>query len=322
MDWQAKIIKNHSENAFEDLAFEVFRYQLEHCEVYADYVSAISRKNPSSLSEIPFLPISFFKNKYVCSNEKKEIQTVFKSSGTQGIRSSHYVADLGLYVASFEWTYRKFIGNPENQIILALLPNYLEQGDSSLVFMVDRLINMTDNVCSQFILDDISRMKEVLIESKRLGKDIVIFGVAYSLLDLCDYGIDLNGIKVIETGGMKGKRKELSKEDLHLKLSTELRPEKLYSEYGMTELMSQAYSNEKLQFDCPPWMKVLIRDIYDPFSYLGENKRGGINVIDLANVYSCSFIATDDTGISQRGKFQLKGRTEKSDLRGCNLLVE
>ena len=227
-----------------------------------------------------------------------------------------------MYGASFEWTYRKFIGNPENQIILALLPNYLEQGDSSLVYMVDQLINKTDNVHSQFILDDISRIKEVLIESKRLGKDIVIFGVAYSLLDLCDYGIDLNGIKVIETGGMKGKRKELSKEDLHLKLSTELRSEKLYSEYGMTELMSQAYSNEKLQFECPPWMRVLIRDIYDPFSYLGENKRGGINVIDLANVYSCSFIATDDTGISQRGKFELKGRIEKSDLRGCNLLVE
>ena len=322
MNWQAKIIKNHSENAFEDLAFEVFRYQLEHCEVYAHYVTAISRKNPSSLSDIPFLPISFFKNKYVCSNEKSEIQTVFRSSGTQGIRSSHYVADLGLYVASFEWTYTKFIGKPENQIILALLPNYLEEGDSSLVYMVDRLINLTDNVCSQFILDDTSRMKEVLIESKRLGKDIVIFGVAYSLLDLCDLGIDLSGIKVIETGGMKGKRKELSKEDLHLKLSTELRPEKLYSEYGMTELMSQAYSNEKLQFECPPWMKVLIRDMYDPFSYLGENKRGGINVIDLANVYSCSFIATDDTGISQRGKFELKGRIEKSDLRGCNLLVE
>lgn len=320
--WRNKIFKNHSTKEFEDLAFEVFRHQLKHCEVYSDYASALGRTNPRSLAELPYLPISFFKSRQIHSNQLNDVEAVFKSSGTQGIRSVHYVSDLGLYRASFEWSYRFFIGKPEEQIILALLPNYLEQGDSSLVYMVDQLIQMSGNENSQFILDDMAKIQKIILDAQQSGKKAVVFGVAYSLLDLCDMGIDLQGVKVIETGGMKGKRKELSKEDLHLKLIKDLQLKALYSEYGMTELLSQAYTNKDLQFQCPPWMRISIRDLYDPFSLLGDNKRGGINIIDLANVHSCSFIATEDTGISIKDKFQLRGRIEKSDLRGCNLLIE
>jgi len=322
MNWEDKIIKNHSVMAFEDLTFEVFRHQLKHCEVYSDYASALGRTNPRSLAELPYLPISFFKSRQIYSNQLTDVETVFKSSGTQGDRSAHYVSDLGLYRASFEWSYRFFIGKPEEQVILALLPNYLEQGDSSLVYMVDQLIQMSRNENSQFMLNDMTNIQRIVTDAQQSGKEVVVFGVAYSLLDLCDLGIELQGVKVIETGGMKGKRKELSKEDLHLKLIKDLQLKVLYSEYGMTELLSQAYSNKYLQFQCPPWMRISIRDLYDPFTLLGDNKRGGINIIDLANVQSCSFIATEDTGISIKDKFQLRGRIEKSDLRGCNLLIE
>jgi hypothetical protein len=188
--------------------------------------------------------------------------------------------------------------------------------------MVNSLIDNSDNSESQFFLSELDQLQEVVSKSQNMGKQLVVIGVAYSLLDLCDFGIDLSNAIVIETGGMKGRRKELSKEDLHSKLRKELNIIRLYSEYGMTELLSQAYCTKDLQFQGPPWMRVLIRDLYDPLTVIGDEKRGGINIVDLANVFGCSFIATEDTGIKLGDKFQLMGRIEKSDLRGCNLLVE
>jgi hypothetical protein len=320
--WQNKIFKNHSTQEFEDLALEVFRYQLTHCKVYSEYANALGKINPSKLSEIPFLPISFYKSRKIISDTFNTHECVFKSSGTQGERSTHYVADTDIYKKSFDSTYRSFIGNPEDQIIIGLLPNYVEQGDSSLVYMVNHLIETSKNNGSQFFLSELEQLQEVVTNSNLSGKQLVVIGVAYSLLDLCDLGVNLSNAIVIETGGMKGRRKELSKENLHSKLIKELNIIRLYSEYGMTEMLSQAYCTKDFQFQGPPWMRVLIRDLYDPLSIIGDNKRGGINIIDLANVFGCSFIATEDTGIKIGDKFQLMGRIEKSDLRGCNLLVE
>ena len=322
VNWKNKIFKNHSIEEFEDLAYEVFRFQTTHCEVYSEYANALGMMNPSKLSEIPFLPISFYKTRKIISNTFSEHECVFKSSGTQGERSNHYVADTDIYKHSFDRTYRDFVGNPEDQLIIGLLPNYVEQGDSSLVYMVNHLIETSNHKGSQFFLSELDKLKEVVTNSNLTGKQLVVIGVAYSLLDLCDLDINLRDAIVIETGGMKGRRKELSKENLHSKLIKELNINRLYSEYGMTEMLSQAYCTKDFQFQGPPWMRILIRDMYDPLSIIGDKKRGGINVIDLANVYSCSFIATEDTGIKIGDKFQLMGRIEKSDLRGCNLLVD
>ena len=322
MNWADKIFKTHVKSEFEDLAFDVFNYQINHCEVYSNYASAIRKSNPASLNDIPFLPISFFKSKRVISNQFDQTEFFFKSSGTQGERSCHELIDVAIYKHSFEWSYAHFIGDIKDHVILGLLPNYIEQGNSSLVYMVDALIQKSGSPSSKFIMNDFEEIKKVIAETKASDKTLVIFGVAYSLLDLCDQRFNLKDAIVIETGGMKGKRKELSKESLHLKLQTDLQMSQLYSEYGMTELLSQAYCKSDFIFETPPWMKILIRDLYDPLSICGENKRGGINVIDLANIYSCSFIATEDSGLRMGNKFQLKGRIERSDLRGCNLLVD
>jgi len=322
VNWRNKIFKEHSASEFEDLSFDVFRYQLEHCEVYSNYAGAIGKSNPGILADIPFLPISFFKSRRIISNEFTDVQCAFKSSGTEGVRSTHELVDIEIYKASLEWMYRNYVGNMENQIIIALLPNYLEQGDSSLVFMVDYLIKMTKDKNSRFILDDEQEIKNAICEAQMSNKTLVLFGVAYSLLDLCGKDIDLSKSIVIETGGMKGKRKELSKEALHSKLKKELNITCLYSEYGMTELLSQAYCKGDFQFETPPWMKIFIRDVFDPFTLIKQNKRGGINVIDLANIYSCSFIATDDIGVCTEYGFEIRGRIDQSDLRGCNLLVD
>ena len=322
MNWSDKIFKTHSKSEFEDLAFDVFTYQTSHCQVYSDYVSALGKTNPSSLCDIPFLPISFFKSKRVVSDQFDRVECSFKSSGTQGKRSCHELVDVEVYRKSFEWSYTHFIGNVTDHIILALLPNYIEQGDSSLVYMVDALIQKSRSQYSGFILNDLEEVRRITAHAKTSNKTLVVFGVAYSLLDLCDYGLKLSDAIVIETGGMKGKRKELSKEALHKKLQKDLCIGKLYSEYGMTELLSQAYCKSDFIFETPPWMKIVIRDLSDPFNMCEENKRGGINVIDLANIYSCSFIATEDSGVYFDDSFRLKGRIERSDLRGCNLLVD
>ena len=312
-----------SPSDFEILALEIYHYQKTHCKVYGDYVRLLNRADPISLNEIPFLPIEFFKQHSILSDTFDNAAAIFKSSGTGGdSRSSHFVADIDLYRKSFSLAYRQAIGPPENQVILALLPNYLSQGDSSLVFMVNELISQSNNSLSQFLLGDVATLKTAYLEAISLGKVPVIIGVSYALLDLAEHGVDLAKAIVIETGGMKGRRQELSKAELHAILKEKLNLSSVYSEYGMTELLSQAYSKQEGVFYCPPWMKVLIRDVYDPLQLLEDGKKGGVNIIDLANLHSCSFIATQDMGRVLKDGFVLEGRIEMADLRGCNLLIE
>lgn len=310
-----------TDHDFERVAIEVFRYQYENIEVYKKFVDGINCPFPTCSDEIPFLPISAFKNHEVCIHSAST-QKVFQSSGTTGFnRSKHFVQDLGLYERSFRKTYQNQIGAPKGQIIIALLPNYLDQGDSSLVYMVENLISDSEDENSGFYLDKIDELAGKVKALKASGKQIVLFGVSYALLDLAELQPDLSGVTIIETGGMKGRRKEMLKEELHEVLSNAFNVKHISSEYGMTELLSQAYLDKEGGFKTPPWMKVLIREVNDPGSYLKNEKTGGINVIDLANFHSCSFIATQDLGKLTENGFKIMGRYDNADIRGCNLLV-
>lgn len=316
-----RIINCTSEEAFEALAIEVFYFQYEHCSVYREFCNALNKKHPTSLLEIPHLPISFFKTHEVVQ-QHVENEVLFLSSGTGSMeRSKHYVPYPFLYERSFLETYKQQIGNPNEQIIVALLPNYITQGHSSLVYMVDYLIKQTNHALSGFYLDDLQGLKRIIKEANLTGKEVVLFGVSYALLDFCERSPDCSNVTVIETGGMKGRRKELIKEELHAILKKGLNAKRISSEYGMTELLSQAYLNKEGWFKCPSWMRILVRDLNDPLSYLKLHKTGAVNVIDLANLYTCSFIATDDLGVLSEDGFKILGRVDYSDIRGCNLLV-
>ena len=316
------IFEIKSQADFEKIALEVYRFQIEHCEIYRNFVQQLNRKAPEKISEIPFLPISFFKTHEVRS-KTKETEILFMSSGTTGSeRSKHFVESLKMYENSFLKSYFNQVGNPADQIILALLPNYLEQGNSSLVYMVDHLIKATKNQFSGFYLDNLTDLIQAYEKAIATGKEVVIFGVSYALLDLADLKPNLSEARIIETGGMKGRRKELSKEELHEVLKNAFQVPFISSEYGMSELLSQAYSDKKGLFDLPKWMQVLIRDVNDPFGYLEKDKTGGMNVIDLANLYSCAFISTKDLGKITQNQLQLMGRFDHSDVRGCNLMIE
>ncbi len=310
----------HSEEEFEKLALQTFRFQYENVAVYRKYADMVQRNNPKSLTEIPFLPIDFFKYHEIRS-KKRSVEVVFKSSGTtQQVRSVHQLEDKSLYEKSFEQAYRQFVGNPEEQIIIALLPNYVEQQFSGLVYMVKHLIQKTQNELSDFYLYDTHKIQEVYRQALEQNKQIVLFGVTYALLDLAEDDVQLPKIKVIETGGMKGRRKEMSKTELHEILKNKLQVSTIFSEYGMCELLSQAYS-EGTHFETPNWLKILIRDKNDPFSYIENGKTGGVNVIDLANIYSCSFIQTQDLGRKTNTTFEILGRMDNTELRGCNLMI-
>ena len=306
---------------FKKKALEVFHFQRENCLVYKEYVRILNKPEPTCIEEIPFLPISFFRTRKIITHDKKT-EIVFKSSGTtDSERSQHFLADIELYKTSFLKSYEQFIGKPEEQVILALLPNYLEQGDSSLVFMVEDLIKKTATDLSGFVLNSIKEVQKRYRAAIKANKKCVIIGVSYALLDLAETGSDFSQACVIETGGMKGRRRELIKEALHAILKQGLNLNFVMSEYGMTELLSQAYSINDGRFQTPKWMKILVRDVYDPLTYEKEGKLGGINIIDLANLYSCSFIATDDLGRKYADYFTISGRMDNSILRGCNLLV-
>ncbi|MCC5923255.1 MAG: acyl transferase [Crocinitomicaceae bacterium] len=309
--------------SFEKVALRVFYWQYQHNKVYQQFCDLMRQNQPNCISEIPFLPIAFFKNKEII-HDGLAAKVIFKSSATTGVkRSHHHVAFPSLYEESFLWTYKQKIGEPEDQIIFALLPNYLDQGDSSLVYMVNHLINNTKHPLSGFFLDDFDILVEKFALAQKERRKIILFGVSYALLDLCEKSIDLSNVTIIETGGMKGRRKEMIKEELHEVLMNQLNPRQISSEYGMTELLSQAYMHKDYYFDGPPWMRVIIRDTNDPKTFLPENRTGGVNVIDLANLYSCAFIATDDLGqCTLNNRFKILGRFDNSDIRGCNLLVQ
>ena len=321
---EKEIFNINSSKDFERLAIEIFHFQYENVTVYRNFCEFLNI-NPSevkSLEQIPFLPIQFFKNHKIISNNFEE-ETIFTSSGTTGnITSNHYISNLKIYEESFQKAFEKEYGNPEKFTILALLPSYLEREGSSLIYMVENLIEKSKNPNSGFYLYEMDALIEKLEFLEKTGQKSILIGVSYALLDLIEKRkFRLKNTIVMETGGMKGRRKEMIKEELHEILKEGFGVEQIHSEYGMTELLSQAYSKGDGIFSCPPWMKILIRDAEDAFSY-HVGKSGGINVIDLANLYSCSFIATQDLGKTFADEsFEVLGRFDASDIRGCNLMV-
>lgn len=310
---------------FEREALKAFRYQFENNTTYRSFCDLLY-KHPSDIShsrDIPFLPIQFFKTHSILT-EGKTAATTFTSSGTTGsISSKHHVADLGLYEASFRDAFAKAYGNPKDYVIVALLPSYLERKGSSLIYMVDDLINSSGHSESGFYLNDLKKLAQTLIELDSKAHKVLLIGVSFALLDLVEsYSFNLNHTIVMETGGMKGRRKELIREELHDLLKKGFGVQHIHSEYGMTELLSQAYSKGDGIFTAPPWMKVYTRDTEDALTIHDTPKSGGLNIIDLANQFSCPFIATQDLGkVYENGNFTILGRFDHSDIRGCNLMV-
>ena len=315
-------IKNDAE--FEMLALSIFDYQMESNSIYAPYAALILKgKAPNNIFEIPFLPISFFKTEQIIC-QGRAVEEVFLSSGTSGDQSKHLVSDISLYRESYLKAFELFYGDITQYCILSLLPNYREREGSSLIYMVDDLISKSKHEQSGFYLNDYESLSKRLQKLEKEGQKTILFGVSYALLDLAEqFPQKLEHTIIIETGGIKGKRKEMLKEELHQNLKAAFSLEVIHSEYGMSELLSQSYSNGEGIFKSPPWKKVLIRDTNDPLTIIGDNKTGGINVIDLANIYSCPFIATQDLGKTfEDGTFTVLGRFDNSDLRGCNLLLQ
>lgn len=314
-----------SEEEFEEVALDVFQKQIESNLVYREFCEHlnIKSKDVKTLQDIPFLPIEFFKSHDIKTGDFTP-EITFLSSGTIGQNQSrHQVKNPSLYEESFTKTFEYFYGNIEEFIVLGLLPSYLEREGSSLIYMVDDFIKKSKFKESGFYLNEIDQLSETLIQLDNAGHKILLIGVSFALLDLVEKkSFQLKNTIVMETGGMKGRRKEMIRKELHNILSKGFGVKYIHSEYGMTELLSQAYSKGESKFECPPHMKILIRDTEDPFHYLENGKTGGINVIDLANIDSCAFIATQDLGKQINPKeFEILGRFDQSDIRGCNLLV-
>jgi hypothetical protein len=307
---------------FNHFALETFQKQLAESPVYLAFCTALGKDGHelSHWKEIPFLPISFFKSHRVCM--EKPVVHIFESSGTGGNRSQHLVNDLSLYEHSFYPTFKKYIETPiEDVSILALLPSYLERNNSSLVYMVNALLPEAHET-SGFFLNDFTALKNQLEANEKNGVKTLLLGVSFALLDYSEeFPMPLKHTTIMETGGMKGRREELTRTELHAQLCEAFQLNEIHSEYGMTELFSQAYSKGKGVFECPPWMKVVCRDLQDPLSLLPNGKRGALNIIDLANQNSCAFIATEDVGIvHENGTFEILGRMNHAEIRGCNLL--
>ncbi|HET8809532.1 MAG TPA: acyl transferase [Flavobacteriaceae bacterium] len=326
-----RIFSIASEAEFNETAIAVFQFQYEHNNVYREFCDLlkIEKSKIQEIAQIPFLPIQFFKSHKVTASPEKPEQ-IFTSSGTTGISSKHFVTDLSLYEQSFRESFEQFYGKIEDFVVLALLPSYLERSGSSLIYMVDEFIEQSKHPESGFYLNNLSELAKTLKKldsaacpSGRRRKKILLIGVSFALLELVEkFQFRLKNTIVMETGGMKGRRKELVREELHEILTNGFGIEKIHSEYGMTELLSQAYSQGNGIFKCPKHLKVLIRDPEDPLTLMPDGKNGGINVIDLANLNSCAFIATQDLGKKHKnGTFEVLGRFDNSDIRGCNLLV-
>ena len=314
-----------NDSTFEEFALEVFKYQFENVDIYRAFCQSLKR-SPATVKgviDIPFLPIEFFKSHKIIASSHAE-QKVFESSGTTGvIPSRHYVADVSLYEQSFILGFEKFYGGPTEYVFLALLPSYIERGNSSLTYMADKLIGLSGRKESGFFLNDFEKLNYELLELKKKKQKTILLGVSFALLDFSEmYQMDFPELIVMETGGMKGRREELTREEVHYILKGGFGVTKIHSEYGMTELLSQAYSKGNGIFDAPPWMKILARDVYDPMKIVGFDTIGAINLIDFANLFSCSFIATSDLGrVAKDGSFEVLGRVDNAELRGCNLMV-
>jgi hypothetical protein len=326
-DLRNRIFSIRNEDDFKNIAIEVFNYQRENNLLYRNFTDSLGkgRHSATSLHELTFLPVEFFRNHKIITGNLPE-ETVFESSGTTGsVTSRHYVCDLGLYEQSFFRTFTMFYGDPADYVFAALLPSYVERSGSSLVYMADKLIKSGNDPLSGFYRGNPSDLLKALETAKSNKRKVLLLGVSFALLDLAEeFSPDLSGITIMETGGMKGRRKEITRQELHQILREKFNIPGIDSEYGMTELLSQAYSKGDGLFYCPPWMKIMLRDPHDPLSIHTETGRtGGINIIDLANINSCSFIATGDLGrLHENGGFEVLGRFDNSDIRGCNLLVE
>ncbi len=317
-----RIFEIKTEGQFNDLALEIFQLQASKNPVYAEYIDhlGLDPAEIAQIEQIPFLPIELFKTHRIITGDRApEIE--FTSSGTSGSQvSRHRVSDLNIYERSFEQCFEQYYGAIADYRVLALLPSYLERGGSSLIYMVDAMINKSKGNGSGFYLDDLNSLSQ---ELRKVNTKTMLIGVSFALLELAEKEkFDLKNTIVMETGGMKGRRKEMTRTELHRILKDRLGIASVHSEYGMTELLSQAYATADGKFGTPPWMRLLIRDINDPFTINRLGKTGGINVIDLANIHSCSFLATQDLGRQNGdGSTEILGRFDFSDLRGCNLMV-
>ncbi len=322
------IFNINTESDFQTACLETFRYQYENVEVYRKFVDFLKIDSTAikEITDIPFLPIEMFKNHLVL-DQNSVSGDYFQSSGTtQMTRSKHHIADFSLYEESIYNSFKKFIGKPEDFIFLGLLPNYSENTHSSLIYMVDFLMKKSSKPENGYFLYNHQDLFELLqtLEDKK----VILFGVSFALLDFLDtlqtQNLSMSQSKnmtVIETGGMKGRKEEMTKDELLKIFQTGFRSERIFSEYSMTELLSQAYSMGGNIYKSPNWMRILVRNTEDPFSYVEDGRTGAINVIDLANRHSCSFIATQDLGRLQDGTFEVLGRIDHSDIRGCSLLV-
>lgn len=312
-------------DTFDALALEVFAYQYQHVPVYREYCVLQKRSpdNVKSVYDVPFLPIELFKTRQVM-DETQQVQAIFESSTTTGnIPAKHYVSNLHLYEQSFTRCFHHFFGAVTDYVILAVLPSYIERGNSSLVYMADKLIQHSKQNASSFVKDEDGYLYDLLDVLRTGQRKTILLGVTFALMDFAvRYKIDFPNLLVMETGGMKGRREELTREEVHLELRTSFGVPKIYSEYGMTEMLSQAYSKGDGVFQAPPWLKVLTRDIYEPTRILPAGATGAVNIIDLANIHSCSFLATGDLGkINSDSSFEILGRVSGAEVRGCNLMA-
>ncbi len=320
-----RIFEIRTDAEFDTLAMEVFQHQFYYNAVYREFCEHIrvSERQVKEIRDIPYLPVSLFKSRRIISDSHRE-SVVFTSSGTTGVSPSrHFVSDLSLYRTSFHKTFEYFYGPVPDYCFLALLPSYLNREGSSLVFMVNELIMLSRHPDSGFYLDDYDTLAQNLKKLEDEGQQVILIGVSYALLELVSkYKFQLKNTLVMETGGMKGRGPELIREELHLRLGDGFGVGRIHSEYGMTEMLSQAYSKGDGSYKTPPWLKVIVRDPDDPFDLKRQDRTGGINIIDLANLHSCSFLATQDLGrVHDDGSFEVIGRFDHSDIRGCNLMA-
>jgi phenylacetate-coenzyme A ligase PaaK-like adenylate-forming protein len=327
MELRQRIFSLTNTGEFNELALDIFKYQAVNNITYKEYINALGiiPVSVKSTEEIPFLPVSFFKSHHLMTGEDPP-ETFFESSGTTGTTTSrHYISDLSIYKESFISGFKHFYGEPSGYFFAALLPSYKERENSSLIYMMNNLIQNSKFPDSGFFNNDSLKLIKTLEKIKEDGRKGILLGVSFALLDLAEkYAPDLSGLIVIETGGMKGRRKEITRQELHSVLKSGFNVKTIHSEYGMTELLSQAWSKGAGLFYCPQWMKVVIRDPQDPLTVFDKpGSSGGINIIDLANINSCSFLSVNDLGkLHEDGGFEVLGRFDDSDIRGCNLLVE
>ncbi|MBE50676.1 MAG: acyl transferase [Flavobacteriales bacterium] len=317
-----RIFNINSDLEFNSLCMEIFNVHMNKNPVYSKYANLILKgKSPKNIKEIPFLPVRFFKSHKILL-EGSDHENTFHSSGTTGKNiSKHYIKSNKTYNISLMNSFDKFYGDVSQYCILALLPNYLENKHSSLIYMLSKLISKSENSISGFYKKDYKKVYNTIKKLEEKKQKTILFGVSFALLELSEkYRLNLKYTTIIETGGTKGMKEEMLKEEMHEKLKQAFNVSNIHSEYGMTELLSQSYSYGDNKFLSPNWQKILIRDVHDPNSILSDNISGGINIIDLANIYSCPFIATDDIGVKNKNTFSILGRINESEIRGCNLL--